>query len=1037
MYLLTEKLRVISEDLKELRYQNKQNITEIFLNENADGGQIEKCPKDGWKKFQSGGIWGGYDKHMWFKTTVEMLPENEGKTVVFGVFTGKEGQWDAKNPQFYAYVNGKIIQGMDVNHTEFVLTKNAKRNEVFEIVLYAYSGMNEDTANFKCYTANFDENINALYYDIFVPLSVAKFLDKEDKRRVDILEYLNNTANILDTREIPSADFDKSVKDALCYIETEFYGKYCGNSDVTAKCVGHTHIDVAWLWTLAQTREKTVRSFSTVLNLMKQYPEYVFMSSQPQLYQYLKEENPALYGEIKERVKEGRWEAEGAMWLEADCNLTSGESLVRQILFGKRFFKEEFNKDNKILWLPDVFGYSAALPQILKKSGVDYFMTTKISWSEYDKMPYDTFMWEGIDGTKILTYFITTRDCDVPDSQHFTTYVGKMTPSEVMGSWKRFQQKDVSDEVLICYGYGDGGGGTTPEMVETAKRLSKGIPGCPKVEFSTSLDFFKDLEKKVENAKRMPEWVGELYLELHRGTYTSMARNKKYNRKSEFALMDAELYSVMDKTVLNGEYRQAEINDMWRTVLLNQFHDILPGSSIKEVYEVSKEQYENVLSGADSIKKNALSNIAKNINAPSDGFAVFNQLGFTRSELVEIDNADNFENPVVTASDGTVSNAQKVGDKLLFYAENVPSKGYKTYTVAEGKPAESEIFVSEHRMSNRFFDIEIDKNGNISSIYDKRAERNVLKGTGNVFQAFEDKPKDYDAWEISVYYQQKMWEVNDFCGAEVIENGTERGVLRIKRKFVNSEIVQDICIYKNLDRIDFKTKIDWKEKHVLLKTAFPVDVHTNKATYEIQFGNVERPTHWNTSWDMAKFEVCAQKWADISEDGYGVSLLNDCKYGHDIKDGVMRLTLIKSATYPNPDADKELHEFTYSLYPHKDTWREANTVDTAYSLNCPLTCAPAMKNSGTLPCEFSFIETDCKNVVVETVKKAEDSGDIIVRMFECQNRRGKVNAVMFKDILNAAECDLLENETEKVQFDKNTFTFEIKPYEIKTFKIKL
>ena len=289
-------------------YQNKQNITEIFLNENADGGQIEKCPKDGWKKFQSGGIWGGYDKHMWFKTTVEMLPENEGKTVVFGVFTGKEGQWDAKNPQFYAYVNGKIIQGMDVNHTEFVLTKNAKRNEVFEIVLYAYSGMNEDTANFKCYTANFDENINALYYDIFVPLSVAKLLDKEDKRRVDILEYLNNTANILDTREIPSADFDKSVKDALCYIETEFYGKYCGNSDVTAKCVGHTHIDVAWLWTLAQTREKTVRSFSTVLNLMKQYPEYVFMSSQPQLYQYLKEENPALYGEIKERVKEGRWE---------------------------------------------------------------------------------------------------------------------------------------------------------------------------------------------------------------------------------------------------------------------------------------------------------------------------------------------------------------------------------------------------------------------------------------------------------------------------------------------------------------------------------------------------------------------------------------------------------------------------------------------------------------------------------------------------------------------------------------------------------
>lgn len=1037
MYLLAERLKIITDELKSIRYKNKKYIEEIFASENTNGGSMDKRPKDGWKRFDSGGIWGGYDTHIWFKMKAEILPEYEGQTVIFGVKTGKEGESDARNPQFYAYVDGGIVQGMDVNHTEFILCRNAKAGDVFDIDLYAYSGMFDRSSMLFCYTAVLDENINELYYDIFTPLSVANLLEKNDKRRIDILEYLNDTVNLLDTREIPSEAFDRSVIDALRYIKTEFYEKYCGNDDVIAKCVGHTHIDVAWRWTLAQTREKTVRSFSTVLNLMKEYPEYVFMSSQPQLYQFLKEEMPEVYDNVKKRIAEGRWEAEGAMWLEADCNLISGESFVRQILFGKRFFKEEFNKDNKILWLPDVFGYSAALPQILKKCGVDYFMTTKISWNEYNKMPCDTFMWEGIDGTKILTHFITTSNYSAPESDYFTTYNGNLSPDTVMGAWKRYQQKDVSNEVLICYGYGDGGGGTTAEMIESARRMEKGIPGCPKVELGTALEFFEDLEKKAEKAKRLPNWVGELYLEFHRGTYTSMARNKKYNRKSEFSLMDAELYSVIANTLCNTQYPQNKLNDMWRIALLNQFHDILPGSSIKAVYEDSKAQYEEILSMADGIKSNAALCIAENISADNDGFAVFNQLGFERSDVVEVKISKDYKNPVVCGSDNSEALAQKVGDKLVFYAKNLPAKGYRTYFVKEGKSEKSEIKVSSNHMSNAFFDIEIDKNGNISSLYDKRAKRNVLKQAGNVLQAFEDKPKMYDAWEISIYYQQKMWEVNDVISIDVVECGCERGVLRIAKRFMKSTIIQDICIYKNIDRIDFKTKIDWKEKHILLKTAFPVDIHTSTASYEIQFGNVERPTHWNTSWDMAKFEVCAHKWADISEDGYGVSMLNDCKYGHDIKDGVMRLTMLKSATQPNEDADREMHEFTYSIYPHIGGWREAHTENMAYSLNCPAYAVPVKKGSGVLPNEFSFVSIDCENVIVETVKKAEDSDDIIIRMFECYNRRSRVNAKLCKNILSIAECDLLENEIKKVDFDKNTFSFEIRPYEIKTFKITL
>lgn len=1051
MYFTEERIKRILDELSKYIHTDSEQITAYKVKAGNYGEiSVPERSDNGWGPFPADGRWGGKDKHFWFMTDVEIPARFEGKEVVYEVRTGREGQWDATNPQFLVYINGKLTQGLDVNHCEVILSQKAKAGDFYTIILNAYSGMKENLVELKTKISVIDRVTEKLYYNIKVPYDIAALLDKEDKRHIDILKYLNEAVNILDLRKPFSESYNASVIKANEFIEKEFYDLYCGCEDIIATCVGHTHIDVAWLWTLAQTREKAARSFSTVLNLMKQYPEYIFMSSQPQLYKYIKEDYPELYEEIKDRVKEGRWEPEGAMWLEADCNIASGEALVRQLLFGIRFFEKEFGVKNRILWLPDVFGYSAALPQILKKCGIDYFMTTKISWNEYNKIPYDSFMWKGMDGTEILTHFITTSDYKGNNwlASHTTTYNGNLIPNQIMGAWKRYQQKDLNNEVLVAFGYGDGGGGPTSEMLENARRMEKGIPGCPKVRIGNSLDYFKKLEMTVSNNKRLPKWVGELYLEYHRGTYTSMATNKKYNRKSEFLYQDAEMLSTLnDVAAGGGSYPQEKLNEGWETILLNQFHDILPGSSIKEVYEDSKEQYLEVLSKGSEIVKAALSNIASNIEIDSLSVVVFNQLGFNRSDVAELKLPEGFESVEVIDYSGRVVRSQVIGEggdrRVIFFAENVPAKGYKAFRLKQASAANAvlvdDMNINNQLLSNKYFEIKFDENSNIVSLVDKLNNRELLKSgqKANVIQAFEDKPHRYDAWDINIYYQEKMWEVNDVESIEAVERGPVRAGLKVKKKFLDSQIEQIIYIYNDVPRIDFASVIDWKEKQILLKAAFPVDIHADKATFEIQYGNVERPTHWNTSWDLARFEVCAHKWADLSEDGYGVSLLNDCKYGYDIKDSVARLTLLKSAIEPNEDADREIHEFTYSLYPHAGSWKEGKTVQMAYTVNCPMYTYIEQPHEGKLPAEFSMVNVDKENVVIEVVKKAEDNDDVIVRVYECYNRRTAAEISFFKELKEVWECDLLENNSSKLQVDGKSFTFDIKPYEIKTFRIKV
>ncbi|MDU2290228.1 MAG: alpha-mannosidase [Clostridium celatum] len=1042
MRYILERVRKIATDIKENVYTNKLEIKNFQYKEgNFLGIEAINSDTSEWINFNSDkDNWGGTDdKHFWFRTSVTVPQEFEGQVLALDIYAFEEG-WDAVNPQFILYVNGEHIQGLDINHREVILTNNAKAGEVYEIDLHSYTGRTWDkrlTLNASLVTI--DLAARDLYFNLQVPVWSCEKIDEDDKKRIDMLLVLNDAINLLDLRKVFSKEYNESIKKANEFLEVEFYEKLCGHEDYVATCVGHTHIDVAWWWTVAQTREKVGRSFSTVLKLMDQYPEYIFMSSQPQLYKFIKEDYPDIYEKIKEKVKEGVWEPEGAMWLEADCNVTSGESLIRQILHGKRFFKEEFNVENEVLWLPDVFGYSAALPQILKKSNVNYFMTTKIAWNQFNKMPYDTFMWKGIDGTEILTHFITTTDPNQDKKCHFTTYNGILHPGSIKGAWDRYQQKEINDDVLVCYGYGDGGGGVSYEMLETGRRMAKGIPGMPKVKLGNSLDYFKKLEKKVEGNKRLPRWIGELYLEYHRGTYTSMARNKRDNRISE------QLYESTEKVnslamLLGKEYPAENINKNWENILLNQFHDILPGTSIKKVYDVTDEDYKRIIGSGKEMLADGINYIAENISLKNKSVVVFNTLGFDRDDIVEFEVPSDINMPAVLDGNEEIE-CQLIDDgKAIFFAKGIPANGHKAFEIIEAtKSSSTNLTIEKNYIENKFFDIKINEEGNITSIIDKKSNREVLKEgqTANVLQAFEDKPMDYDNWDIDIYYDEKMWLVNDVQHIEVIERGNVRSTLEIKRKFQDSTIIQKVYIYNDIPRIDFDTNIDWKESQVLLKAAFPVDINSNEATYEIQYGNVKRPTHRNTSWDEARFEVCGHKWVDLSEGNYGVSLMNNSKYGHDILDGVMRLTLLKSGILPNTTSDQEVHNFIYSIYPHTGDYKDAGTVKMAYNLNVPLYSKVEEAHEGSLESKSSLVKVDKDNVIIEVIKKAEDSDELVIRMYECHNMRTNVTLEMISEIESVKECNLMETDISELSKDGNKVSFEMKPFEILTLKVKL
>ncbi len=1028
MHFLDKRVNVICDELKKIKIKQRFPVEDW---EYKEGNFVHPADAaaDGtdFQKFDCRNMhWYGKDRHYWFKTLWKVPEELEGKPMWLHVATQIDEWDDGKNPQFLLFVDGEAVQGIDMNHREVFLRGEAKAGEELLIELQAYTGTLHTEFNLIVEMREIDAAIEKLYYDLWVPLAAFPRMDKEDRNRKEIEEILNTAVNFLDLRTPYSAEFYDTLKQASDYLDKALYSDMAGYRDVIATCIGHTHIDVAWWWTVEQTREKVGRSFATVLKLMEEYPGYKFMSSQPQLYAFLKERYPELYARVKERIAEKRWEPEGGMWVEADCNLTSGESLVRQFMYGKNFFKEEFGVDNRILWLPDVFGYSGALPQIMKKCGIDYFMTTKLAWNQFNKVPYDTMIWRGIDGSEVLTHLITTLGVGQPVSDYFTTYNGMLHPDAIMGGWQRYQNKDINNDILISYGYGDGGGGPTREMLETSVRMEKGIKGIPAVRQEFSRTFFDELQERVGNHKRLPVWEGEFYFEYHRGTLTSMARNKRGNRKAEFGLMDLEFLSVL--TMQSMSYPQEELDAMWKTVLLNQFHDILPGSAIHEVYEVTKKEYEELASRMAQMAQER----RKAAAGEGDAVTVFNTVGRVRDDVVCL---GDFEAEAVMDSDGTCYPVQKTRDGSIAYISNLPSKGYKSYTAAKASAVPKPFVLSgKYELETPFYRVKLDEQGMITGLYDKENDREVIQPgrRANLMRMYEDKPIYYDNWDIDIFYTEKYWDVENLEQMEWTEMGPVRAALELTRKESNSTIRQKIMFYADSRRIEFETHVDWKEHQTLLKVHFPVAVHTDEAVFDVQFGNLTRKTHRNTSWDVARFESCGQKWIDLSEGHYGVSLLNDCKYGHSVQDADMALTLIKSGIEPNPVADQEEHVFTYALYPHAQGWRAAGTVDEAYKLNQPLVAQP---NTAAGPA-YSFASTDHDNVILETIKRAEDGEGTILRMYESENAYTKAKLTVHADFAKAYICNLLEEREYEAAVTGNVIDVVLKPYEVITVRIQ-
>lgn len=992
----------------------------------------ERMPKHGWKPFEVGGRWGGYDQTTWFRMTAAIPKSMSGETVVAFIRTTTapfvHGAPDLiEGGEALAYVNGAPAQGLDRNHDELYLTRRAKHGERFEIVLEATPSTRHDHYHQFAYAdfAVLNPRVWEFYWDCVVALEVWEQLDMNSTHARRLMELIAACVYRVDLQHKGSDRYVASIADAQRRLRTGL--KAFAKSDGMGKLIlaGHSHVDTAWLWPLRETRRKCARTFSTMLALMDRYPEFHFSCSQPQQYAWIKEHYPELFARIKQRVKEGRWELCGAPWVEPDHNMPAGEALIRQYLYGNRWFEREFGKRSHIAWVPDSFGYTWSLPQIMKKVGLTAFITTKIDWSQYTQFPYSMFEWEGIDGTRIFALMPPLN------------YNGNPVPKDCIAQWSQFKQKEFVDELPFPFGWGDGGGGPTMSMIEHGRRL-KNIVGVPKCEFGRITDCVERMKRQVRD-KVLPVYNGELYLELHRACQTTQGRTKRHNRKCEVALHDAEMFGVF--AMLQGaSYDHDAVWEAWKPVLTNQFHDILPGSSITEVYEETEEGYAQSARITGEFRDRALHALLKDINTSGVGLplVVFNTLSWVRNGVAEIQLPGKRGIAVLDPSGRRIPH-QWSGDTLMFEVEGVPPLGWAVYRAVddgESPGPRGTLRVNERILENNLLRVGIDKQGRLTRVYDKIEERDVLpQGVpANVLQLFDDRPHLHDAWDIDHNYERTMWEPPVTASIEVVERGPVRAAVRVVRKTERSTITQDIALCANAARVDFITTVDWHEEHVLMKVAFPVDVRSTRATYEIQYGAIERPTHHNTAFDRARFENTGLRWADLSEGDYGVSLLNDSKYGYDIKDNVLRLSLLRSPVDPDPKADQGVHQFTYSLYPHALDWRNG-TVQQGMELNTPFSVVPAKPRYGVLSPLHTFASVDAENVIVDWIKKHEDSNAVIVRLYESEGRRGNAAITFSRKPRKVTECDLMEENDVAVPLTGKAVNLYIRPFEIRTLKV--
>jgi alpha-mannosidase len=861
------------------------------------------------------------------------------------------------------------------------------------------------------------------------------------------------------------AGFDTSLKAAQSKLDA--LKPYM--SQFAIKAVGNSHIDMAWLWPETETVEVVRNTFRTALDLMREYPEFKFTASAAQAYVWMEEKYPAIFSEIEQRVKEGRWEIVGGMWVEPDLNMPDGESLVRQILYGKSYFKQKFGVDVNIGWNPDSFGYNAQLPQIYKRSGIDYFVTQKLLWAhEYTTFPYRLFWWQAPDGSRLMTYFPSdyANAIDPVKMARDSANYGPMV-------WKYNGGTDSAPtgglQMMYLYGVGDHGGGPTRVDLDTALRWQKPDVVYPKLEFSTAASFLNNLTKN-ENELNLPTWKGELYFQYHRGVQTSQAEEKRGNRKSEVALLDAEKLASIG-TLFGQQYPQADFDASWKKVLFNQFHDILPGSGIGINYVDAARKYAEVQRFSRDIMNAALNDLAAQAKTEDLSVLVFNPLSWERTEELEI-NAQ-FPQPdsnlaiVATDSKGRSVRLHVVSRdpanskvKMQVLAEDVPATGYELITLRQASVVKdfgppSTLVATDTTMGNEFLHITVDPaTGCITSLIDKRTNTEALapaipgvgapptlpdgKPCGSLLQAFVDKPKQWDAWNVDADFIEHHTDILKADEVKLIERSELRDVIRVRHTWQNSTFIQDITMYPGVPRVDVNMQVDWHEKHILLKVAFPLSAKSDKATFEIPYGTVERPTTRNTPAEKAQFEVPALRWADISDDKHGFSLLNDSKYGYDAKDNVLRLSLLRGPEYPDPNADQGHHEFTYSLYPHAGTWKEALTVRQGYEVNYPLMATTTTRHQGTLPSSRSFFSTQEDNVVITAIKKDVDDNALIVRFYEWAGKKGDIHLTLPEKASSASATNLMEAVEGPLSLDSSgkVVTVPTNPYEIKTVRVQ-
>ena len=991
----------------------------------------EQAAQQAFASIEPGTPWGNTWEYCWLRGQITLPPEAEGRRIVMDLCTGGETTVFVDGKSFGTYRAGWV----DVPHHFIVdncLTASGEAGRSYDLLLEAYAGhfFPQSWTMHGCCTGPvlpgsytdpkegklrtslgrmtygvWNEDAYQLYLDMETLNQLMDQVDPESLRADRIAEALEQATLTADFEQPPEERM-ASYREAREILRPALEAVN-GSTAPQFYAIGNAHLDLAWLWPMAETHRKTSRTFAAQLRLMEEYPEYKYLQSQPAAYVMCREHYPELYERIKQAAQRGQWIPEGAMWVEPDTNMTSGESLVRQVIHGKRFFREEFGADSVLLWLPDTFGYSAALPQILKGCGVKYLVTQKIFWSynEGDQFPYHYFTWQGADGSKIDTFLPTS-------------YTYRTDPKEICETWKKRVQKRDLSAFLLPFGYGDGGGGPTRDHLEYLRR-EENLEGMPKVRTESPLTFFEDMEKA---GGPRHTYVGELYFSAHRGVYTSQAAIKRGNRKAEIALREAEMWGAL-AGLRGAEYPLARMDAAWKRLLLNQFHDILPGSSIGRVYEDARKDHAWIIREAEAVREDAMSAMTE-----GEGLTVFNSLSFDRTGLVPL--PESFGQGAVTA-EGTEVPVQRTEDGLMGLV-TAPSCGAVSLQ-PKAVPARTDVTVKRLEeglvMANEAVRAVINDRGEVVSFQDKGSGREYAAGAMNRLLMFKDVPRKFDAWDIDSNYALQPVKLEEPVSIRILEDGGLRAVVRVSRRIQNSAFEQDIVLTAGSRRLDFVTRVDWHELHRLLKVEFPVNVQAIEGINEIQFGYMKRPTHRSRLYDSDRFEVCNQRYSALCDESHGAAVLNDCKYGISMNENALQLTLLRAAASPEMRADNGQHTFTYAFTAWEGSLMDSPVVREAYDLNVPMQTIPGTCAS------FSAFRTDAPNVFIDTVKPAEDgSGDVILRLYEAKRADTCCRLTADVPMAEAWTCDLLENPQNRLNLRSDALHFH--PFEVKTIRIR-